>query len=141
MTLSQPIKPALDALEAAMMDCERTEIPCEHRFAPGLYIREVTIPAGTTVMSMQHKTEHPFVISKGRILVTSENEGAVEYAAPHTGITKPGTRRALHALEETVWTTFHATEETDVEKICLEILEPQKNPKLNQWKESLPCHS
>ena len=96
--------------------------------------------------SMVHKTEHPFVISDGVIKVTSDNEGSVIYEAPYTGITKPNTRRALHALTDVVWTTFHATTETDVEKICDEILEPLNNNQLElasqqvlpQYRESLP---
>ena len=131
----------IEAMQAEMMEGERVEVPCEHRFTPGMYIREVTIPAGTLIVSMAHKTEHPFVISKGRILVAADHEAAVELTAPHTGITMPGTRRILHALEETVWTTFHVTNETDVEKIVMEITEPNENPQLNQWRESLPCHS
>lgn len=101
-----------------------------HRFTPGLYIREIFMPAGSLLTSAVHLTCHPFIISRGRLRVISENEGAVEYAAPHTGITQPGTRRVLQVLEDTVWTTFHATEETDVETICNTILAPNDNPLL-----------
>ena len=108
-----------------------------------MYIREIFIPAGTLLTSMEHRTAHPFVISKGRILVSSENEGSVVYEAPHTGITLPGTRRALYAETDTVWTTFHATELTDVEAIGESILAPPSNPLLEeshqpQWRDSLP---
>ena len=113
----------LDELEVAMSKLPRVEIPVVNRFVEGMYIREVTIPEGAILTSMTHKTEHPFVISKGTIMVTSDNEGSVVYEAPYTGITKPHTRRALRALTETVWTTFHLTDETDVDKICDEILE------------------
>ena len=90
--------------------------------------------------SMTHKTEHPFVISEGAIKVTSDNEGSVIYEAPHTGITQPNTRRALHALTDVVWTTFHVTDETDVEKICEQILEPQDNKHiLEATGEDLAC--
>ncbi len=122
--------PTIDQLEAAMLDGVPVEMPVTHRFTPGLYIREISIPAGTLLTSALHWTEHPFVISKGRIEVVSETEGRVVYEAPHTGITKPGTRRALYALTDTIWTTFHATDETDVEKICATILGPHENPLL-----------
>ena len=115
----------LDELEVAMSTMPRAEIPVVNRFTKGMYIREVTIPEGTILTSMIHKTEHPFVVSKGSIMVTSDNEGSVVYEAPYTGITKPHTRRALRALTETVWTTFHVTNETDIDKICDEILEKQ----------------
>jgi hypothetical protein len=90
------------------------EIPVTHRFTPHLYIREVCVPAGSGVLTYQHKTEHPFVVSKGKILVWTKEQGAVLIQAPFTGITKPGTCRLAVALEDTVWTTFHATDETDI---------------------------
>ena len=120
----KPKSQLLDELEVALAQMPRVELPVTHRFTEGMYIREIKIPAGTMLTSMVHKTEHPFVISDGVIKVTSDNEGSVIYEAPYTGITKPNTRRALHALTDVVWTTFHVTDETDVEKICEEILEP-----------------
>lgn len=139
--LSNPV--GIDELEAAIVasDKPRVDCPVVHRFTPGLYIREIFIPAGTLLTSMEHRFEHPFVISKGRIEVFSENEGAVVYEAPHCGITKPGTRRGLLAITDTVWTTFHVTDETDVEKIGDAILAPHFNPllpsndpKLEAWR-------
>lgn len=144
--LSKPV--SLDELEASIVasDCPRVDCPIVHRFTPGLYIREITIPAGTLLTSMEHLLEHPFVISKGRIRVTSETEGSVIYEAPHTGITQPGTRRALFAETDVVWTTFHVTQETDVEKIGEAILAPHFNPLLEdnspgleQWRSSIPA--
>jgi hypothetical protein len=130
----------LDELEVALAQLPRVELPVTHRFTKGMYIREIQIPAGTMLTSMTHKTEHPFVISEGAIKVTSDNEGSVIYEAPHTGITKPNTRRALHALTDVVWTTFHVTDETDVEKICEQILEPQDNKHiLEATGEDLAC--
>ena len=136
----------LDDLEVALVKLPRVDVPVTHRFTDGMYIRELRIPEGTMITSMVHKTEHPFVISEGVAKVTSDHEGSVILEAPYTGITKPNTRRALHALTDVVWTTFHATTETDVEKIADKILEA---PRLNhlqlenqkflpQYRESLP---
>lgn len=119
----------LDDVEVAHAALPQVECPVRHAFTPGLYIREITMPAGTVVTSATHKTRHPFIISKGRVRVVSESEGAVEYEAPHRGITEPGTRRLLLVIEETVWTTFHPTQKTDVEEIAKEILEPG-NPRI-----------
>jgi hypothetical protein len=52
--------------------------------------------------------------------------------APYFGITEPGTRRVLVMLEDTVWTTFHATELTDPEEIAKAILVEYENPLLAQ---------
>ena len=115
----------LDNLEVALAQLPRVELPVVHRFTDGMYIREIQIPAGTMLTSMTHKTQHPFVISQGSVKVTSDNEGSIIYEAPYTGVTEPNTRRALHALTDVVWTTFHVTNETDVAKIAEEILEPK----------------
>jgi len=112
-----------DRMQAAMMQFDEAEFPLTHRFTPGLYSRQILMPAGSLVASRIHKTEHPYVISKGDISVWTREDGLVRLKAPHTGITRPGTRRILFAHEDTVWTTFHATGETDPETIINTICE------------------
>lgn len=108
----------LDRLEADMEKSEhKVDLTVRHLFTPGLYIREIFMPAGTRLISKIHKTEHPYVISKGKVGVWTEEDGVVTIEAPHTGITKPGTRRLLYIYEDTIWSTFHVTSETDVKKI------------------------
>ncbi|MDB6078413.1 MAG: hypothetical protein JWO82_2160 [Akkermansiaceae bacterium] len=138
-------------LEAALVqECPHVECPVIHRFAPGLYIREILMPPGTMATSMEHKTEHAFHISRGVIKVMSETEGSVTYRAPYWGLTKPGTKRVLFIDPEfpenaggAVWITFHVTEHTDVDKIAEEILVPHDNPLIpedqrNQWRNQNP---
>lgn len=116
--------PRFDALEAEMAQHKQVRLPLRHLFTPGLYIREAFLPAGTCCTSKIHKTEHPFVISMGRVTVWSgiPGEEPQEFGAPYTGITKPGTRRVIHAHEDTIWSTFHPTNETDVKKIEHELI-------------------
>jgi len=137
----------LDELETAMAKLPQVHLEVKHIFTDGLYVREIYIPAGTIVTSAIHKTEHPFVISQGEIMVTSDNEGSVVYKAPYTGVTKPNTRRALKALSDVIWTTFHVTNETDVDKIGEEILAPKDNSHIEEamnqkflpeWRKTLP---
>ena len=108
------------------------EFPLRHYFPPGLYVREITMPAGAIVTSRIHKFESPFIISKGRVLVASENEGTVIYEAPRSGITKPETRRLLFVEEETVWTTIHPNPDniTDVETVTEMFTYRRDNPHL-----------
>ncbi len=101
--------------------------PVIHRFTTGLYVREVCIPKGSLVVSHTHKTEHPFVISQGKVSVWSESGGVQHLEAPYTGITKAGTQRVVYAHQDCIWTTFHATTETDPETIGKSILEPFKS--------------
>lgn len=106
----------MDELENALLEYSEVfpyDIPTVHRFLPGMYIREVTMPEGSIVTTMTHKTQHPFVVSKGVCDVVDEKGNVRRIRAPYTGITNPGTRRVLAILEETVWTTFHMTDITD----------------------------
>lgn len=107
------IQDKITRLEVEMRKHEQLEIEPVHRFAKGLYAREITIPAGTLLTGKVHKEQHMNVISKGRITVLTEN-GLETISAPATIVSPPGTKRIGYAHEETVWTTIHATEETDV---------------------------
>ena len=102
----------LDFVESQMLCEEQTECQLRHFFTKGVYCREITVPAGTTVVTEIHNTEHPFIMSKGRCLVTENGMEMVELEAPYFGITLPNTRRLIEVIEETVWTTIHPTEIT-----------------------------
>lgn len=127
----------IDKFEASMEGVDDVEIPLKHTFTPGLYMREIVIPAGTLATSKLHKTEHFFAISMGDISVWTQEAGTVRLKAPHTGITKPGTRRIFFAHADTVWTTFHATNERDPALIEAAIIEPRVNPLLKGSKQCL----
>ncbi len=137
MMLSLPAA-SIDDLEAALAALPPAEMPVTHRWTPGLYIREILIPAGTIATSMEHKTEHPFVLSAGVVEVVDSHGNAQLLQAPHTGITLPGTKRALRALTDVVWTTFHVTDKQDVEQIAADILVPNPDPARNVWRDQLP---
>lgn len=98
-------------------DCKyMDDIPLVHRFAPGLYIREITLPANHVLTTHIHATEHVAIISKGKVTIFSE-DGEETVEAPYTTITKIGTKRAIYTHSETVWTTIHLNEdnETDID--------------------------
>jgi hypothetical protein len=82
-------------------------LPLIHRFLPGLYAREILMPAGTLLTSKIHNTEHPYVVLSGRVRVFVPGEGVVILEAGHVGITKPGTKRLLFIEEDCRWITFH----------------------------------
>lgn len=96
----------IDEAEAILVQLPKVECPLKHSFTPGLYIREIFMPAGTLLTSKIHKTEHPFIVSKGKLNVFLNGE--MQYIeAPYRGVTKPGTRRVIYILEDCIWTTFH----------------------------------
>lgn len=84
-------------------------------FLPGIYMREMTIPAGSILVGAVHKTKHAVIVSGGRIAVDS-GAGVVEMAAPLTFASEAGAERVGIAMEDTVFTTVHPnpTNSTDV---------------------------
>lgn len=111
-----------DAIVYGGLDVGPTACPVQHHFAPGAYGREMTIPAGLVVVGKIHKHAHINVISKGRAQVFTEQDGVLELAAPCTFVSSPGTKRVIHVLEETVWTTVHVTDKTDLAEIEREVI-------------------
>ena len=111
-----------DAIVYGGLDVGPAACPVQHHFAPGAYGREMTLPAGHVVVGKIHKHAHINVISKGRVQVFTEQDGVLELAAPCTFVSSPGTKRVVHVLEETVWTTVHVTDKTDLAEIEREVI-------------------
>jgi hypothetical protein len=111
----------LGEIEQVCLQMPQVECPLQHRFAPGVYMREITMPAGTFVIGHQHRTEHFNVILKGRASVIMD--GVVhDVVAPCTIKSGPGVRKALYIWEDMVWATIHPTVETDLEKLDAELV-------------------
>lgn len=116
----------LDALEDALVEAfpglDLDEL-ITHRFADGVYAREMLIPAGVMVVSMTHKVECISTCSSGAIWVwtAGTGEGFRLIEAPFTAVTPPGTRRVGVAETDTIWTTYHATDSEDLEEIESEL--------------------
>jgi hypothetical protein len=93
---------------------------------PGLYTRQLTIPAETLITSSVHKTCHPFIITKGVVTVYNAFDNSqILYKSGDRGITYPGARRVLYVHEETEWITFHSTNRIGNDFIGLDKQEQQ----------------
>lgn len=95
--------------------------PLKHSFAPGVYVREIFIPAGTILTGKIHKYEHPNFLMSGEVTVFTESGGAEKLTGPVSMISPALTKRIVYAHTDVVWITVHATDETDVGKIEEEI--------------------
>lgn len=108
----------VDALEAAIRrDLPPVNMPVTNYFAPGLYARELFIPKGTVLTGKIHKYANLSIMSAGALQLFMEDGSTPVVCAPFTYVAEAGTRRAALALEDTVWTVVHATDETDVAEI------------------------
>ena len=103
------------------VDNSETLFPLKHRFANGVYAREILLPEDTVVVGRIHRHAHLNVISKGHVSVLTEH-GVEEYFAPCTFISGAGTKRVVYAHEDTIWTSFHGTRYTDVDQAVADIV-------------------
>jgi hypothetical protein len=119
----RPEKIALaERMESAIRkDLPLLDLPVRHHFSKGLYARELFIPAGTVLVGEIHKYQNLNIMSQGDLSVMTE-EGIKRVQAPFAIVSPPGTKRVAYAHSDTVWTTIHATEETDVDKIREEVV-------------------
>jgi len=108
-------------IREAGLDLGAESCPVQHHFAPGSYAREITMPEGLVVIGKIHRHAHVNVISKGRVRVLTQ-DGVQEYHAPCTFVSTPGTQRLVFILEDTVWTTVHVTDKTDLAEIEQEVI-------------------
>ena len=95
--------------------------PVKHSFVGGCYVREIYNPANELIITKIHKKEHPFFLMKGEMSILTE-DGIQHIKAPHQGITKPGTKRAIYTHSECVFITVHATENTTIDDVEDEVV-------------------
>jgi hypothetical protein len=117
---SEQMRESIFKLEATMlaMDEHKVELKTTHHFAPGVYMRELFIPKGTTLTGAIHKTEHMNILSQGEITVWTE-DGMKRLKASTVIKSQPGIKRVGFAHEDSVWITVHLnpTDERDVLKL------------------------
>ena len=111
------------ALQDELGKLPQLEIVTKHYFSKGLYAREIFIPKGTILVGKIHKHLSLNILSQGDITILTEF-GARRVSAPYTVVSPPLTKRVGYAHEDTVWTTIHATDETDLEKLEDELICP-----------------
>lgn len=103
-------------LEAILKTMPQAELKVIHHFSKGVYARELHLPADATLIGEIHKFKNLNILSKGSMLVSTE-DGVVKVEAPFTVVSPAGTKRAAHTLTECVWTTIHGTNEKDIDLI------------------------
>lgn len=120
----------LDQLETAMLQMPQADCPVIHHFGPGIYMREVTLKAGTLAIGHAQKHEHLNVMLTGAVSMVDNGQVKV-VKAPLIYVGKPG-RKVGYVLEDTVWLNIYATDETDIEKLEEMFLDKSETFQLHQ---------
>jgi len=112
--VSVPVNDQIENLERELLNLPQVECPLKHNFAPGVYMREITMPAGSLIIGHEHLTEHFNVVLTGKARVMID--GVIEdLVAPCYFISNPNVRKVLYIVEEMKFATIHPTDETSVE--------------------------
>lgn len=139
----------MDRIGAECLTLPSVEAPLIHTWTKGLYIREIHLKAGTLAVTKIHNTQHPYVILKGKVSVTTDGENWTYIEAPFNGITEPGTQRFIVVYEDTIWITYHPNPDDEKDLIKIEekiirkheippeLLAPKDTLNLEQNEESL----
>ena len=115
---------ALNGMQSLMATLPQLELSTEHRFADGMYARILSRMAGDLIVGKVHRREHFYIVAKGRVAVSDGGEPAQVHEAGTVLVSKPGTKRAVLALEDSICITIHRTDKLDLDDIENELIEP-----------------
>ncbi|MFW1754307.1 SET domain-containing protein-lysine N-methyltransferase [Acinetobacter wanghuae] len=112
-------------LEKEMLDMPQADCPVAHHFGPGIYIREVTLPAGIFAVGHAQKFDHLNIMLTGKVAIVDEGKVRV-LEAPMIFTGKPG-RKVGYVIETCVWQNVYATEETNIDALEAYYLDKSEN--------------
>lgn len=112
-----PTRDQIVRLQEAMLPIQCQQPEPRHFFAPGMYLRELVVPAGMLMVGKIHKHTHFLLVLKGRAEVISEF-GRMVVEAGHISISPAGSKRVVLALEDTQFVTVHINP-TDTEDLTV----------------------
>lgn len=119
----QVSKDQIDELHRHMLSMPQAELQTEHHFSPGMYMRKVFRPAGTLIVGKVHKAPHFFLCAAGEIIAWTED--GMKHLMPGDVVeSQPGTKRVTLAVTDAVGITIHRTDNTDLDEIEAELIEP-----------------
>ena len=112
----------MEEIKNFLMDptMDQAELPLRHSFAPGVYAREMEIPAGTLLIGKIHKHKHHNFLMKGSIIVLTETNGVELLQAPLMIVSEEGTQRIGYAITDTLWTTVHENKDNSEDLDAIE---------------------
>ena len=116
-------------------NAELIDVPVDHHFAPGVYMRQMNAKAGTLVVSKLHRTELMNILLTGSLTVATE-DGIELLKAPLVIKSMPGTKRIGYFHEDSSWITVHPTRTTDLDLIEQQVIVP--DDEIDQFLASLP---
>lgn len=128
----------VDQLERAAFEAQLAgefapvEVPVTHTHVPGVYYREVVMPAGAIVIGKKHLGRHLNFVLEGSALVSMNGE-MFQIQAPARFISEPGTRKVLLILEDCRFGTVHPNPDDCEDVPTLEARYVEESPAFKEF--------
>jgi quercetin dioxygenase-like cupin family protein len=109
----------VEKIESACLQEEVEQPACitKHHFSPGIYVRELFMPAGSLIVGHAHKTEHMNIVMSGRACIMCGEEKQIYVKAGDVFKSGIGVRKILQIYEDMTWITTHASDKTTVDEV------------------------
>lgn len=109
-------------IQSACENFPQIDVPVEHFYSDGVYCRMMIMEPNTYLVGKTHKHNHIAVLLEGTVQVVSKY-GTALFDAPYIANINIGDKRAFNSITKVKWMTIHVTNETDLEKLELELVE------------------
>lgn len=115
---AMPMRERVHSFETLMKEAPQLKLAVFHHFSPGIYCRELHIPAGVITTGKIHKFACLNIMSQGE-RSTLIGDQVIRIKAPFIHTAPPGTKRISFTHEDSVWITVHEnpTEERDTDEL------------------------
>jgi hypothetical protein len=123
--LSATYDQKLERVEGFFLQMEQANFETRHHFAPGMYCREVTIPADTYAIGHYQNEHHLNHMLRGKVQMFHEDGTSTILEGEHVFWGAPG-RKVGYIIEEVVWRNVYKTDETEVAKLEARFLTKSK---------------
>jgi hypothetical protein len=129
----------LEAAIREMPDPFDIDAHTSHHFCDGMYVRQLDVPAGVTIVGKTHASRNLFLLVKGTMILATD-DGPARIEAPFMVTTEPGTKRAGYAETDCICMNFHHNPDDEKDLVVLEsrYIRPEALPAPD--KESIEWH-
>ena len=122
----------IDELEKEMLKYPQVHWEINHHFGPGVYVREMRIPAGAFILGHKHKHPHLCALLQGALRIARNDGTSFDIAAPFMYTADPG-RKAMLCLADAVFVNIHPNIENETD---IDAIEDRWVEKSEAWKEA-----
>lgn len=125
----------IECLEAQLLKLPQVSYRLRTFHAPGVYVREITMPRGALIVGHEHLTEHFNIVAQGAALVVI-GERVERMVAPYCVVSGAGVRKVLLILDDMVWFTVHANPKNERDEEKLEDMLITKSATYQEYEEA-----